>query len=64
MANKQTKPLDTNATPETKFTKEQLMATATSGAQRDLFSLALKSGMKYTYNEALNEADKLKGGLF
>ncbi|NEX49347.1 hypothetical protein [Lactococcus lactis] len=56
---------ETAALTETKFSKDELLAIPSlTGATRDILIIALSDTQKYTYNEALKEADKFKGGLF
>lgn len=61
----QQQPVAPEAPTETKFTKSELLSVPSlTGATRDILSIALSDDKKYTYNEALEEANKLKGGLF
>lgn len=60
------KPVEMAGAVDTKFTKAELLALPTvTGATRDMWALALTDDKKYTYQEAVNAADKYKkGGLF
>lgn len=51
---------------ETKYSKaEILFFPSLTGAQRDILGISLSGTKKYTYSEALKEAEKFKsGGLF
>lgn len=59
-----TKEAVNNTASETKYSKPELLILV-AGAQRTYFNLALKSGLKYTWNEALKAVENYKnGGLF
>lgn len=67
MATKATKQTTTSsAVAETKYSKSEILLFSTlTGMQKDILTVALSNTKKYTYKEALKEAENFKkGGLF